>query len=286
MRSEKWSLGVFASVDAGLGVPLSMAAELGVPTIHLHAPRRESRTAERRAVLEDELCGFGLEVSCLFAGFEGESYADISSVRHTVGLVPHATRAERVVELKAIANFARELGVAAVGLHLGFVPPSSDFAEYERVISTTRMLCDYCASQGQTLHLETGQESPDALAQFLSDADRPNLAVNFDPANMILYGAGEPLPALSILGPHVRSIHCKDAVASEKPGETWGREVPLGEGDVGIPAFLSLLAHIGYDGPLIIEREVGGTPEERLADLRAAVHVLERARAEVLGASR
>jgi sugar phosphate isomerase/epimerase len=280
---DKWPLGVFASVDAGLGVPLSMAAELGVPTIHLHAPQRESRTAERRAAIEDELCGIGLEVTCVFAGFEGESYVDIPSVRSTVGLVPHATRSARIAELKSIVNFARELGVAAVGLHMGFIPHSSDFAEYERLISATRLICDYCESHGQALRLETGQESPDSLCQFLSDVDRPNLAVNFDPANMVLYGVGEPLPALKTLGAHVHSVHCKDAVASDRPGETWGREVPLGEGDVDIPAFLSTLAQIGYDGPLTIEREVGETAADRLADLQSAVEYLSRAKADVLG---
>ena len=103
---------------------------------------------------------------------------------------------------------------------------------------------------------------------------------------MILYGAGEPLSALFQLGALVASVHCKDAVWSDRPGETWGREMPLGQGEVGISAFLSTLAQIGYDGPLTIEREVGGTLEERRADLRVAVNVLERARAEVLGASR
>ena len=79
------------------------------------------------------------------------------------------------------------------------------------------------------------------LIQFLDDVERDNLFVNFDPANMILYGAGEPMPALEQLGSRVHSVHCKDATWSDQPGETWGREVPLGEGDVDFAAFLKTL---------------------------------------------
>jgi len=93
---------------------------------------------------------------------------------------------------------------------------------------------------------------------FLDDVDRDNIFVNFDPANMILYGAGEPIPALEQLGARVHSLHCKDATWSDKPGETWGAEVPLGEGDVDFAAFLNTLNKIGYTGPLTIEREIGG----------------------------
>lgn len=282
---EKWPLGVFASVDAGLGVPLPMAAELGVPTVHLHAPSRESRTAERIAKIRDELAALRLEVTCVFAGFAGESYADIATVRRTVGLAPASTRAARVNELNAIAEFARSLA-APIGLHLGFVPHVADDPEYDPLVAVTRELCNDCASAGQAVHLETGQEPAGVLLRFIADVDRENLFINFDPANMILYGAGEPLAALRLLGPHVGSVHCKDAVWSDRPGETWGREAPLGEGDVDIRAFLSMLAQIGYDGPLTIEREVAESAEERLADLRAAVDVLQRAKAEVLGPSR
>ncbi|HEY3392194.1 MAG TPA: sugar phosphate isomerase/epimerase, partial [Lacipirellulaceae bacterium] len=119
---EKWPIGVFASIDAGLGVRLEVAHELGVPTIHLHTPSGPSRTAERASEFLDQLSHLGIRITCLFGGFEGESYADIPTVKRTVGLVPRATRAARTAELKAIADFARELSVDAVGVHIGFVP--------------------------------------------------------------------------------------------------------------------------------------------------------------------
>jgi sugar phosphate isomerase/epimerase len=150
------------------------------------------------------------------------------------------------------------------------------------MIDLTRDVCDHCRHNTQALHLETGQEPVDVLDRFLDDVGRDNLFVNFDPANMILYGAGEPLPALEKLGARVRSVHCKDATWSDRPGETWGREVPLGEGDVGFAAFLNVLKRIGYDGPLTIEREIPQEPERQKAEIGRAIDLLQRLKREIL----
>ena len=213
---------------------------------------------------------------CVFAGFEGESYADIPTVKRTVGLMPRETRVARTAELKAIADFANLLNVEAVGVHLGFVPHDPADPDYGAMIELTRDVCDHCERNHQALHLETGQEPVDVLIRFLDDVGRDNLFVNFDPANMILYGAGEPLPALEELGSRVHSVHCKDATWSDQPGETWGREVPLGEGDVDFAAFLETLQRIGYDGPLTIEREIPQEPERQKAEIGRAIELLER----------
>jgi sugar phosphate isomerase/epimerase len=276
MTKEKWPIGVFASIDAGLGVRLEVARDLGVPTIHLHTPRAESRTPQRAADFNRELQSLAITITCVFAGFDGESYADIPTVERTVGLVPRETRAARTAELKEIADFARELGVDAVGLHLGFVPHDRTNADYTELIDLARDVCDHCRRNRQAIHLETGQEPVDVLIQFLDDVQRDNLFVNFDPANMILYGAGEPLPSLERLGRRVRSIHCKDATWSLRPGETWGREVPLGEGDVDFAAFLNTLERIGYDGPLTIEREIPQEPARQKAEIGQAIELLQR----------
>src|SRR3972149_102694 len=119
---EKWPLGVFASIDAGLGVKLEVAHELGVPTIHLHAPHKTTRTKQHAEQFLARLEKLGIRITVVFGGFEGESYADIPTVSRTVGLVPPETRAARTREMKEIADFARVLGVDAVALHIGFVP--------------------------------------------------------------------------------------------------------------------------------------------------------------------
>jgi sugar phosphate isomerase/epimerase len=278
---EWWPIGVFASIDAGLGVRLEVAHELGVPTIHLHTPHAASRTPQRAVEFNRRLAELGIITTCVFAGFEGESYADIPTVQRTVGLVPPESRAARIAELKAIADFARELSVDRVGVHLGFVPHDRTNSDYGALVELTRDICAHCARNQQALHLETGQEPADVLIRFLDDVNRDNLFVNFDPANMILYGAGQPLPALELLGARVRSVHCKDAVWSDRPGETWGREVPLGEGDVDFAAFLRVLKRIGYDGPLTIEREIPQEPQRQKAEIGGAVKLLERLKSEL-----
>jgi sugar phosphate isomerase/epimerase len=280
--SEKWPIGVFASIDAGLGVKLEVARDLGVRTIHLHTPHAGSRTPQRAAEFNKKLADFGIKITCVFAGFEGESYADIPTVKRTVGLMPLETRAARTVELKEISDFARQLGVDVVGIHLGFVPHDKNDPDYRTMIELTRDVCDHCKRNGQALHLETGQEPVDVLIEFLGDVERDNIFVNFDPANMILYGAGEPIPALEKLGKRVRSIHCKDATWSERPGERWGAETPLGDGDVDMEAFLKTLKKINYDGPLTIEREIPQEPERQKAEIGRAIELLQRLKKQIL----
>jgi sugar phosphate isomerase/epimerase len=130
--------------------------------------------------------------------------------------------------------------------------------------------------------LETGQETADGLLQFLTDVERENLFVNFDPANMILYGTGEPIEALKKIGSYVRSVHCKDALWANQPGEAWGQEVPLGDGQVNMEAYLKTLLEIGYDGPLTIEREIPQEPARQKAEIGKAVRLLEELKSKLL----
>jgi len=278
---EKWPIGVFTSVDAGLGVKLEVAHELGVPTIQLHAPAKATRTQENADRFLARLNELGITLTAVFGGFEGESYADIPTVSKTVGLVPPETRAARTQEMKEIADFAKLLKCEVVALHLGFVPHDANDPLYGEVLAITRELCDHCKSNGQALHLETGQESADGLLQFIGDVERDNLFINFDPANMILYGTGEPIEALKKVGKYVRSIHCKDGKWAAKPGEEWGQEVRLGEGDVGFETYLRTLDEIGYTGPLTIEREIAQEPERQKEEIGHAINLLTDLKAKI-----
>jgi sugar phosphate isomerase/epimerase len=267
-------IGVFASVDAGLGVSWDVIRQIGVPTIQLHAPHRESRNPQTVAKLRDQLAQFGVKLTAVFGGFEGESYADIPTVERTIGLVPKATREERLQEMLEISDFAHQMGCDTVALHIGVVPHDRTDPEREDIVDVTRRLCKYCVHHGQVLHLETGQETAEELIAFIHDVGYDNLKINFDPANMILYGTGEPLAALRKVAPYVRSVHCKDGKWSDQPGVTWGQEVPLGEGDVNIEAYLKLLKEIGYTGPLTIEREIPQDPDRQLREIGNAVKLL------------
>jgi sugar phosphate isomerase/epimerase len=277
-----WDIGVFASIDAGLGVKLEVASELKIPTIQLHAPHRSSRTPEQAEKFIQRLEELDIQLTAVFGGFEGESYADIPTVDKTVGLVPPETRAARLQEMREISDFARLLGCEVIALHLGFVPHDTHAASYQEVVDVTRQLCDHAAQNDQAVHLETGQETADSLLAFLSNVQRNNLFINFDPANMILYGTGEPIEALKKVGKYVRSVHCKDGTWSDQPGVTWGREVPLGEGQVNIEAYLTTLRDIGYRGPLTIEREIPQEPERQKAEIGRAAQLLVELRKKLL----
>ena len=282
MSLAPWSLGVFTSIDAGLGVKLEVAKELGVPSIQLHTPHADGRTTEAAQRFLAKLKDYGIELTCVFGGFEGESYADIPTVERTIGLVPRETRAARLVEMKEISDFTRLLGCTVVGLHVGVVPHDRTSKDYAEVIEVTRQLCDHAANNGQSVHLETGQETAEGLLHYIEDAKRKNLFINFDPANMILYGTGEPIPALKMVGQYVRSVHCKDGTWSDQPGVTWGCEVPLGKGDVDMRAYLSTLKEIGYTGPLTIEREIPQEPDRQKAEILHATGLLEQLKKEIL----
>jgi sugar phosphate isomerase/epimerase len=283
--TSQWPVGVFASVDAGLGVHLEVAEELGIPTVQVHAPHQETRTPEAADEFLKKCGQAGIQITAVFGGFDGESYADISATAKTVGLVPDATRAERTREMKEISDFAKLLGCHTVALHIGFVPEDRESDNYKNLLETTRDLLDHVKANGQQLNLETGQETADHLLEFIKDVGRDNLFINFDPANMILYGTGDPIEALKKVGHLVRSVHCKDATwaAPEERGKSWGSEVPLGEGDVGMETYLRTLKDLGYTGPLTIEREIAHDRERQKADIGHAVNLLRGLREKILG---
>lgn len=280
---EKWEIGVFTSVDAGLGVHLDVAQELQIPTVQVHAPHQGSRTPEAAEQFLSRLKEAGIRLTAVFGGFDGESYADIATTARTVGLVPEDTRAARLQEMKEISDFARLLGCDTVALHIGFVPEDRAGESYRGLLDVTRELLDHVKQNGQQLNLETGQESADHLLEFISDVERDNLFINFDPANMVLYGTGDPIEALRKVGHLVRSVHCKDAkwAPADQRGTAWGSEEPLGEGDVGMETYLKTLDEIGYAGPLTIEREIAHDRERQKADIGHAVELLNRLKQQV-----
>ena len=280
---SQWSIGVFASVDAGLGVHLEVAQELKIPTVQLHAPHAGSRTPEAAEEFVGKCKAAGIEITAVFGGFDGESYADIPTTVRTVGLVPEDTRAARVQEMKEISDFTKLLGCDTVALHIGFVPEDKTSDSYKGLIECTRDLLDHVAANGQKLHLETGQETADHLLDFINDVERDNLFINFDPANMILYGTGDPIEALRKVGKFVRSVHCKDAkwAAEGTRGSEWGQEVALGDGDVGLKTYLETLSEIGYHGPLTIEREIAHDRDQQRKDIGQAVGALTELKSEM-----
>lgn len=273
---DKWPVGVFASIDAGLGVKLEVVRDLGIKSIQLHTPHRPSRTPEKAKEFLAKLADYGITISTVFCGFEGESYETIKITAETVGLVPESTRAARLAETKEISDFAKLLGVNSIGSHIGFVPHDKNAPAYRGIVAMIRELCAYVKNNGQAVHLETGQETADGLLGFIEDVGADNLFINFDPANLILYGMGDPIGSLKKVGKLVRGVHCKDATATTgTPGIDWGCEVPFGTGEVNAELFLTSLKEVGYDGPLTIEREIPQEPARQKEEIGQAVRCIE-----------
>ena len=222
-----------------------------------------------------DLDAAGFTVSTVFAAYDGEDYADIPTVQRTVGFIPATTRAAREQRTYAVSDFAARLGVASIATHIGFVPENAGHPDYLAVRDLVRRVADHAAANGQTFALETGQERAEVLLGFIRDVDRPNLKINFDPANMVLYGTGDPIEALRALAPLVVSVHSKDGDWPPRDvAGALGAERPLGQGSVGIERFVRTLSDIGYRGQLNIERE-GTDHAAWLRDLAEAARLLQ-----------
>jgi sugar phosphate isomerase/epimerase len=246
----------------------------GVRCGQLGLPGGMELTDAAAAQWRQDLDAAGFTIVTVVASYEGESYADIPTVQRTVGFIPPATRAEREARTDAVSDFAAKLGVKSIACHIGFVPEDEADPDYLAVRDVVRRICDHAAVHGQTFALETGQERADVLLRFLADCARPNLGINFDPANLILYGTGEPIEALRMLAPHVISVHAKDGDWPPKdvPGAL-GSERALGQGSVGIDRFVGTLNDVGFRGTLNVERE-GAAAGEWLKDVNDAVRLL------------
>ncbi len=206
----------------------------------------------------------------------GEDYSTLESIRRTGGVVRDETWPQNEAIARKAAAVAAKIGLTMVSTHAGFLPEDESDPCFDKLVTRIAALAGILGEYGQTLLFETGQEDADTLLRFLDalrETGAANTGVNFDPANMILYGKGEPVAALRKLVRHVRQVHGKDAVATQQPG-TWGSEVPVGSGQVDWPAFMRVLAEADFSGPIMIEREAG---EQRIADIRGAVAVLSKA---------
>ena len=215
--------------------------------------------------------GSGLVLTGAMLGFPGEDYTTPRTIQATGGFGDPATRPERLERLAWALDRTVALGLSDLMLHAGFLPELGDPGR-SAMLDTLARAGQLAAEKGVTLAFETGQETADLLRRTLDELKAPNLKVNFDPANMILYDKGDPLKAVEILGRDIRSVHVKDANRTRVRG-TWGEEVPLGQGQVNIREFVHRLKKVGYKGPLCIEREVGNQPQ-RIADIAHGIRFL------------
>jgi L-ribulose-5-phosphate 3-epimerase len=230
------------------------------------APRKWDKVLEKLAAKSISI------VSGMF-GCVGEDYSTLESIRLTGGIAPDNTWEQNWKNIQTTAALAHRLGLSLVTFHAGFLPHRRTDKNYEKMLGRLSEVADVFARANIAVGLETGQETATVLAGLLETLNRSNLGVNFDPANMILYGKGDPIAALEVLSGWIRQVHVKDAKSTKVAG-TWGEEVPAGDGEVPWPKFFSALKRLKFSGPVIIEREAG---TQRVKDIRRARVVVEKA---------
>lgn len=204
-------------------------------------------------------------------GCVGEDYSTLDTIRLTGGIAPDATWEQNRKNIQATVAMARSLELKLVTFHAGFLPHDERDPNFAKLKQRLSEVVEIFGAHGIALGLETGQETAPVLLELLQKLNRPNLGVNFDPANMLLYDKGNPIDALRTLGPWIRQVHLKDARRTRVPG-TWGEEVVAGTGEVDWRAFFATLQHVGFNGDLCIEREAGS---QRVADIVAARAMVE-----------
>ncbi|HZW05503.1 MAG TPA: sugar phosphate isomerase/epimerase family protein [Phycisphaerales bacterium] len=225
---------------------------------------------ERRTV--EALRGAGIKVLSGMLATIGEDYSTLESIQRTGGVRPDGHWTANLERAEKVAAVAQRLGLRLVTFHGGFLPHDPADISRRVMLDRLREIGAVFAERGVTVAFETGQESAATLVGVMRelDAGPVRMGVNFDPANMILYGMGDPIDALRLLAPWVKQVHVKDALPTATPG-TWGRETPVGQGAVDWRAFFSLIERLLPHVDAVIEREAG---EKRVDDIKGAANLV------------
>ncbi|GAC1638241.1 MAG: sugar phosphate isomerase/epimerase [Candidatus Acidiferrum sp.] len=263
-------LGLIVGIGNDPAKALGKVHDLGIPTAQIYVDEFFPGLADRlRAALDD----FKIEPTSLVVGGPGREVWNFTEGPLTIGLVPRATREARAEHIRKASDFAKSCGISAVQTHCGFLPEDPNGALYKETVTVLRELAKNCRANGQNFRYETGQETPITLVRTIQDVGVDNQGVNFDLANLILYGKANPVDAIEILAPHIQGIHAKDGLWPTNP-KNLGEEVPIGKGKVDFPRVIARLKEIHYQGAVTIEREISGP--QQVEDVSAAKLYLEK----------
>ena len=263
-------LGLIIGIGKDPDAAMTKVHDLGLPTCQVYV---DDFAPEQVGRLRQALDKYGIEATSLVVGGPGKEVWDFYQGPLTIGLVPSETRATRIAHIKNASDFAKQCGIPAVQTHCGFIPENPNDPVYKETVAAMREVAAYCKRNGQNFRYETGQETPIALVRAIHDVGLDNQGVNFDLANLILYGKANPMDAIEILGPYVQGIHAKDGLWPTNPRDL-GEEVPIGKGKVDFPSIIARLKQLNYRGAVTIEREISGA--RQMEDVRAAKIYLEK----------
>lgn len=207
---------------------------------------------------------YGMNITAFWCGWSGPKFWNFTEGPETLGIVPVAYRATRIQNLLDGAAYARRLGISDIVTHMGFIPENMSDPNWPGVVAAIKEIAQNLKHHGQNLLFETGQETPVVLLRVFSEVGTGNLYVNLDPANLIMYGKGNPIDAMDVFGSYVRGVHAKDGLYPTN-GSELGNETKVGCGKVDFPVLLKKLSEYGFDGSLTIEREISG--QQQLIDI-------------------
>jgi len=269
MQCGTWPIGVCSwSLQKDVAGVAEVMRQLGIE--HVNLAVRPAVEDEAGAVLKS-MQQQDWKIYCTMIDFPQEDYSTLDTIKVTGGIAPDEYwERNRQLFLGAV-DVTATLGVKYIMMHAGFIDHTNE-AYVKNFYDRIRTLADAAGDKQITLLLETGQETAEELRDFLETLKHPAVGVNFDPANMILYGKGEPKQAVKVLANWIKHIHVKDALPTETPG-TWGSEVPWGDGKVECNKFLTILREVGFNGVLGIEREAG---DDRIGDIKLAAERLSQ----------
>ncbi len=255
MSDEKLKIGVMTRLHDDIDGHMRQIAEMGLQCVQIQWPAFASLT-----------------IATLWAGLPGPAVWNFVDGPVTIGLVPPEYRFERVKALQHAAQIASAIGVPSITTHCGFIPSNPRDPLYIGTVIAIRQVAQACQAAGVEFWFETGQETPVTLLRTIEDVGTDNLGINLDPANLLMYGNGNPIDALDVFGKYVKGTHCKDG---EYPtdGRELGKEKPLGEGRVNFPVLIPKLKSLGFRGDLVIEREISGP--QQIEDIKRAMAILE-----------
>lgn len=270
------------SFRVGVREGLIKAKQVGADGVQIYAVQGEMDPERLSAGKRKEWKAFieslGLEVSALVGDLGGHGFQDARE------------NGWKVEKSKRILDLALDLGTNVVTTHIGIVPEDESSEAYQAMHSACEELSRYANSMGAYFAIETGPETAATLKSFLDKLSVKGVAVNFDPANMVMVTGDDPVAGVRLLKDYIVHTHAKDGIRLKEtdPRNIYGalgyepldhekiarmvtegeffREVPLGQGAVDWPAYMQALQDIGYGGYLTIEREVGTRPEEDIAE--------------------
>jgi L-ribulose-5-phosphate 3-epimerase len=262
-----WPIGV-CSWSLGNDVKILNKLKMQSGIEHIHLALRPAINDEN--YLRD-IAASGWQIPATMINFPQEDYSSLDSIRRTGGVVPDYCWKSNKKLVRWAAEVTSQLKVKYLEFHFGFID-LSDNNYASKLLARAKELGDIAGQNGVKILFETGQETAETLYSFLKILNHPALAVNFDPANMILYRKGNPVEAVEVLGPWIKHVHIKDAVYSPSKNN-WGSEVTWDCGKVPQADFLNALRKVGFEGVLSIEREAG---ENRYEDIILVINQLSR----------